>query len=107
MKYVKIPSAVQLGGQKIDVRQVKTCGKNGMGEWCKYQCTIDIAEYVYETEKVAEASKPNSFYHELVHGILDTMDERELSGNEKFVSTFSSFLTEAMANAYFKEEGEL
>ena len=38
----------------------------------------------------------NTFLHELTHTILDTMGEKELSSNEKFVSTFSSFLTEAI-----------
>jgi hypothetical protein len=31
-------------------------------------------------------------YHEVVHGILDTMGEYELSNNEKFVKTFSVLL---------------
>ena len=31
-------------------------------------------------------------YHEVVHGILDTMGEYGLSNNEKFVKTFSVLL---------------
>jgi hypothetical protein len=32
------------------------------------------------------------------------MGEHELSANEKFVSCFSGFLTEAMKDAYFKND---
>lgn len=30
--------------------------------------------------------------HEVIHGILDTMGEIELSSNEKFVNTFAGYL---------------
>lgn len=40
------------------------------------------------------------FFHELTHAILGTM-KHELNNDEQFVSTFSSFLTEAMADAKF------
>ena len=46
--------------------------------------------------KQCESSKINTFIHEIVHGILDTMGESELSGNEKFVSTFSSLLIDSI-----------
>lgn len=34
----------------------------------------------------------HTFYHEVVHAILDSMNEHELSGNEKFVDLFGSLL---------------
>ena len=37
----------------------------------------------------------NTFIHEVTHGILDVMDDK-LSYNEKFVSTFSSFLVDVV-----------
>lgn len=43
-------------------------------------------------KKQCESGKLNTFYHELTHAILATMGETELDANEKFVSTFSSFL---------------
>ena len=42
----------------------------------------------------------------VVHCILDTMGENELSGNEKFVMCFSSFLCEATKKAYFVEDND-
>lgn len=32
------------------------------------------------------------FIHEIIHGILDTMGETELSSNEKFVNAFAGYL---------------
>ena len=37
-------------------------------------------------------SVEQAFYHELVHHILDIMEENELSKNEKFVEIFSGLL---------------
>ena len=34
----------------------------------------------------------DTFIHEIIHGILDTMGETELSSNEKFVNTFAGYL---------------
>ena len=34
----------------------------------------------------------STFIHEIIHGILDTMGETELSSNEKFVNTFAGYL---------------
>lgn len=55
---------------------------------------------IYEQSK---ESMTNTFYHELTHSILDTMGEFDLSKNEKFVSTFSSFLNEALGSMRFDE----
>lgn len=34
----------------------------------------------------------STFIHEIIHEILDTMGETELSSNEKFVNTFAGYL---------------
>lgn len=63
---------------------------------------VKIAEnFMSDNEQYVQSdgSKENTFYHELTHSILDTMAEFELSGNEKFVSTFSSLLAEVMRSA--------
>jgi hypothetical protein len=38
----------------------------------------------------------DTFYHERTHAILDMMNERELSANEKFVDVFSKLLRQAV-----------
>ena len=37
----------------------------------------------------------DTFYHEKIHAILEMMQERELSDNEKFVDLFSKLLRQA------------
>lgn len=104
MKYTKIPSKYRVGGQEVEVRRPERCEDNAMGMCYLYAGRIEIAQKVNKDETQAESSKVNTFYHELVHSILDTMGEKELSANEKFVNCFSSFLCEAMDKAYFLEE---
>lgn len=106
MNYTKIPKAYNVGGTNIEVRQVERCDNNCVG--MSFTCSgyIEIADKYNKDNKQSETSKTNTFYHEMVHTILDTMGENELNNNEKFVSCFSSFLTEAMANAFFVEGGE-
>lgn len=65
------------------------------GDCCIWDSTIKIANN-YKGRPQSDGSKVNTFYHELTQLILDTMGEFELSTNEKFVSTFSSFLTGAL-----------
>lgn len=66
---------------------------------------IEIAE-TYDAGDIRDVPqspsvKLNTFYHELVHCILITMEEAELNKNEKFVSVFSSFLCEALTSAEY------
>ena len=104
MGYVKIPKSFQVGGTKIEVRRVGRCDDNVFGSCFLGAGYIEIAETVNRDDKQSDDSKRNTFYHELIHSVLDTMGWSELSKDEKFVNTFAGFLTEAMANAYFKED---
>lgn len=104
MNYVKIPSKFRVGGQEMIVRQVHHCDDNKLGNCIVASGEINIAEIFNNDKQQSQGSKENTFYHELTHAILDTMGRRDLSDDETFVCTFSGFLTEAMTNAYFKEE---
>lgn len=97
----KIPNEFSVGGQKIKVRNVERCPENTIGECSVASGYVEIADKFNKDDVQSEESKINTFYHELTHIILDTMGEKELSSNEKFVCCFSSFLTEAMQAAYF------
>ena len=61
----------------------------------------------FNNRQQCESSKIATFFHEVVHGILDTMGESELSGNEKFVCAFSSLLIDPIEEIVKvnKEEG--
>jgi hypothetical protein len=103
-KHIKIPKSYKVGGQLMEVREVERCEDNKLGRCSLAGGWIEIASIFNKDQKCCESGRINTFYHELTHAILDTMGEDDLSNNEKFVSCFSSFLTEAMEKAYFEEE---
>ena len=89
------PKGLNVGGQTISVKSKDRLESDKLGECCVAEARIDIAK-TFNGREQAYPSQLNTFYHELTQCILDTMGESELSGNEKFVSCFSSFLCEAM-----------
>jgi len=97
-----IPTRFKVGGQEFEVKQVERCIDNALGVSVVGAGYIEIADK-YDVEggrdtPQSPTSKKNTFYHELVHCILVTMGEGELNKDEKFVSTFSSFLCEALTS---------
>lgn len=106
MKYSKIPSGYKVGGTKMEVRQVDRCDENAFGSCFLGAGYIEIANLVNKNDLQSAESKINTFYHELIHSILDTMGYSDMSKDEKFVNCFAGFLTEAMESAVFIEEEE-
>jgi hypothetical protein len=94
-----IPKSLHVGGQELEVRLVERCKNNELGTCCVAQGFIEIAEMYNREAIVVPSVQFNTFLHELTHAILDTMGENELSANEKFVNTFSSFLAEAIRSS--------
>ena len=90
-----IPSKIRIGGQDISVVNEERLDENELGIICLAKGVIKIADN-FNNSKQCESSKINTFIHEVVHGVLDTMGEFELSKNEKFVCTFSSFLVDTI-----------
>lgn len=86
-----IPDKIRIGGQDVNIIKEDRLDDNKLGTICVAEGVLRIADN-FNNLKQCESSKINTFVHEIVHGILDTMGESELSGNEKFVSTFSSLL---------------
>ena len=82
-------------------RKAERCDNNVFGECFLGAGYIQIAEKVNKDDKQSEDSKTNTFYHELLHSILDTMGYSDLSKDEKFVNCFAGFLTESMKDANF------
>ena len=86
-----IPNTIKIGGQDISVVNEERLENDILGDICIAEGTLRIADN-FKNRKQCQSSKITTFIHEVVHGILDTMGEFDLSGNEKFVSTFSSLL---------------
>lgn len=98
---MKIPARIKVGGQTIEVRKVERLDKNYLGECRLAEGVIEVAEKYDRNTPVSETCQINSFFHEATHAILSTMGEEDLNTNEKFVCTFSSFLTEIFLSAEY------
>ena len=90
-----IPSKIRIGGQDINVLIKEHLSDSKLGKICLASGELEIAENFYEY-KQSESSKVNTFIHEVVHGVLDTMGENKLSSDEKFVTTFASLLVDVV-----------
>ena len=92
---VKIPSLIHIGGQDINIEIVDNIEGDNLGQCSVSEGYIKIARSCLG-RKQGDSSQLNTFWHEVVHTILDTMQENELSANEKFVGVFSSMLCEVL-----------
>ena len=92
---MKIPSKIRIGGQDIVIEMPEHLPDNKLGDICVAGGEIRIAKKFSDNEQ-SETSKTNTFMHEVVHGVLDTMGEFELSENERFVSSFASLLVDVI-----------
>lgn len=98
----KIPKKFHVGGQDMQVNVVERCENDNLGNCCVACGIVEVAN-TFNGKYQSEGCKLNTFFHELTHAILDTMGENELSANEKFVTTFSGFLTEAVRSFEYGE----
>ena len=92
---MKIPNKIRIGGQDIVIEMPEHLPDNELGDICVAGGKIRIAKKFSDNEQ-SETSMTNTFMHEVVHGVLDTMGEFELSENEKFVSSFASLLVDVI-----------
>lgn len=90
-----IPNEFQVGGQNIKVILTDQYEGN-VGTCCISEGIIKVCKRNISNGINSDSYNNNTFFHELTHAILDTMGENGLSDNETFVSTFSSFLCEAI-----------
>ena len=83
MQKLNIPKEIQVGGQKI---KVDFCDELGgkLGKCCAFNGFIKIANGIDGCLQT-DSSKLNTFIHECVHLVLDTMGRGDLSGDETFV----------------------
>ena len=100
----RLPSAYYVGGQRIEVSFVDHLPDDNLGTTSLCCGEIKIANKVHEGRDQTPSSKFNTFWHEVVHTILDTMQENELSANEKFVGVFSSMLCEIIQSSEFEND---
>jgi len=92
---MRIPKTFMLGGQTITVETKDKIDNNP---------DID-GQAMYSAGKILILSKLKGdyrdfvFIHELIHHILNSMNEDKLKKNEKFVDLFATFLHQYMKTA--------
>jgi len=88
----EIPQFFSVGGldYKILHEESMRYGEE-YGHWNGTTCTIHIAETA-GGEKLTEERKQQTFFHELIHAVLDAIGEDDLNDNERFVDALSSAL---------------
>lgn len=103
---MKLPKKIQVAGADIDVLIVDDIEGGLMGESLLCSGTIKIARNA-KGYLQSDSSKFNTFIHECVHMVLDSMGETELSQNEKFVNTFAGFTTEIIRSILREHEQDI
>lgn len=101
---MKIPKRIRIGGQELEIKFLPNL-EGDLGKCCLANGVIKIAQ-TFDGLEQSPSSIDNTYWHEVVHAILDTMGENELSRNEKFVCSFAGFLTEcvkSMGESYLEE----
>lgn len=95
---MKIPTSIQIGGQTLNT-EYKDNLDGKLGTCCIAAAYIRLAK-TFSGETQSESSLENTYVHEVVHAILDTMGRDDLSKDEVFVSTFAGFALEAIKSIH-------
>lgn len=99
---MKIPKSFYLFATKINiVWDNKHCNDKQMYGEADYGLSKITLSTTQGVNKLSNDKILDTFYHEKVHIILDTMGEHELSRNEKFVDTFGKLLRQSDESAKF------
>jgi hypothetical protein len=98
-----IPKRIRVGHKEYSIEVVEAMlDKRLAGEVDYHQRLIQIGMRNGRTGRLFNpAFVHDTFWHELVHAILDDMDEDKLNRNEKFVVEFSKRLSKAIKSARF------
>jgi len=99
---MNIPKKFKLFGTTINViwdeMKMDNMKAFGLSEYGKSRITLSKED---GSEKLSKGKILDTWYHERTHMILNTMNEAELSRNEKFVDVFSKLLRQADETAEF------
>jgi hypothetical protein len=93
---MKVPKWFYLFATKIEVvYDSQLCDHKhqyGQASYGESKITLTKTDH---TAKLSEGKILDTFYHEKIHIILETMNEYELSKNEKFVDVFAKLLRQS------------
>lgn len=100
---IPIPKRLRIGNKDYSIEVVEAMlDKRLAGEVNYHERLIQVGMRNGRTGRLFDPSfVQDTFWHELVHAILDDMDEDTLNRDEKFVTEFASRLARAIRTARF------
>lgn len=102
MKELTLPKKVKVGENWYSVDIADTMrDRMYMGEVHYAKRTITLARKSYHGVPLKLSALHETFWHELTHAILESMNRTELNNDEDFVEEFSSRLSKAIQSARF------
>ena len=102
MKELTLPKKVKVGTNWYSVDIADTMRERlYMGEVHYAKRTITLARKSYHGIPLKLSALQETFWHELTHAILESMDRLDLNNDEHFVEEFSSKLSKAIQSARF------
>jgi len=100
---LQIPKTIRVGKRRYSIEVVETMlQRRTMGtiNHDAQRITIGCRSNV-TGNRYSQAIMQDTFWHELVHAILNDMGEHTLNKDEKFVTGFANRLTKAIKSARF------
>lgn len=94
---MRIPNKFKLFGTTYDVvfENENLNDAKSYGD-CNYSKSLIRLSTTHGVHSLSKDRILDTFYHERTHAILDMMNERDLSNDEKFVDVFSKLLRQAI-----------
>ena len=98
-----IPKTIRVGKKRYSIEVVEALlQRRVMGTIDHDKQLIQIGRRSnYTGRAYTKAMMTDTFWHELVHAILNDMGEDSLNKDEKFVTAFANRLTQAIQSARF------
>lgn len=98
-----IPDKFYIGGMEVNIKFVDNeTNRNNYGVSNPFQTEI-VIQNLANNRAISQSQKCQTFWHEVVHYILDAMGEKQGEDNERFVTCFSNFLNEVIQSCEIEE----
>lgn len=102
MKQLTLPKKIRIGNNWYSVDVAESMKERMfVGEVHYGKRTITLARKSYHGVPLKLSALHETFWHELTHAILESMDRTDLNNDEDFVEAFSSRLAKAIQSARF------
>ena len=97
MSKFKLPSKFQLGGQTINILLKDNMSTTDAHGLCRY----DAGEIWFDSNIKPDDLKGITFYHELMHMLLNTLGQDAMRDNEGLVDSIGNLLWQARKTMEF------